>query len=118
MLPAYGATTTDGTPVIGAKVTDAETELTKNNVALFLDGAKVERAKWAYNPDNHRVRYVPASDLPSGVHSVRIVARDPQGLVTRETWRFSVATVWGSPTATRATSKKAGGSRPPAFPQA
>ena len=93
MLPADRATTIDGTPVIGAKVTDAETELTKNNVALFLDGAKVERAKWAYNPDNHRVRYVPASDLSSGVHSVRIVARDPQGLVTRETWRFSVATV-------------------------
>jgi Tol biopolymer transport system component len=93
LLPADGATTTDGTPVIGAKVSDAETELTKNNVALFLDGARVERAKWAYNPDTHRVRYVPASDLSSGVHKVKIVARDPQGLVTRETWRFSVATV-------------------------
>ena len=92
LRPADGATTTDGTPVIGVKVTDAETEFTKNNVALFLDGAKVERAKWVYNPDNHRVRYVPASDLSSGVHKVKIVARDPQGLVTRETWRFSVAT--------------------------
>ena len=91
MLPAYGATTTDGTPVIGAKVTDAETELTKNNVALFLDGAKVERAKWAYNPDNHGVRYVPASDLSPGDHTVRVVAKDPQGLVTRRSWSFELA---------------------------
>ncbi|MDQ5811711.1 MAG: hypothetical protein M3358_13410 [Actinomycetota bacterium] len=90
--PADGAATTDGTPVIGVKVTDAETEFTKNNVALFLEGAKVERAKWVYNPDNHRVSYVPASDLSSGVHKVKIVARDPQGLVTRETWHLSVAT--------------------------
>jgi hypothetical protein len=93
LLPADGATTTDGTPVIGVKVTDTEAEFTKNNVNLYLDGVKVERAKWVYNPDNHRVRYVPASDLSSGVHKVKIVARDPQGLVTRETWRFSVATV-------------------------
>ena len=93
LLPGKDSTTADGTPVIGAKVTDAETELTRNNLALFLDGARVERAKWVYNPDNHRVRYVPASDLSSGVHKVKILARDSQGLVTRETWHFSVASV-------------------------
>jgi Tol biopolymer transport system component len=93
LLPREGSRTTDLTPVIGVKATDVETDLVKKNVSLLLDGIKIPRADLDYFSARGRLRYVPASDLSSGVHSVRIVARDPQGLVTRETWRFSVATL-------------------------
>jgi Tol biopolymer transport system component len=91
LLPADRAITTDATPVIGAKVTDAETALTKRNVAIRLDDATVDRARLVYNPDTLRVRYIPGTDLSTGSHTVRVVARDPQGLVARKSWSFSVA---------------------------
>ena len=91
LLPAEGSTTTDGTPRIGARVTDAEAELTRNNVSLFLDGTRVERAKLVYVSDTDRVRYIPRTDLSLGKHTVRVVARDPQGSIARKSWNFSVA---------------------------
>jgi hypothetical protein len=91
LLPSDGATTTDRTPAIRAKVMDSETEFTKRNVAISLDGAKVDRASLIYSPDTHRVRYTPGTDLSAGNHTVRVVARDPQGSTARESWSFSVA---------------------------
>lgn len=90
LLPADGTTTNDRTPAIAAKVTDVETELTKRNVALLLDGAKVDRTRLVYNSDTKRVRYIPRTDLSAGEHTIRVVARDPQGSVARKSWDFSV----------------------------
>jgi Tol biopolymer transport system component len=91
LLPARDSTTTDRTPVIGARVTDAETNLAKANVTLFLDGVKITPTKFTYNRDTDRLRYTPAAALPLGKHSVQVVARDPQGLVTRKLWNFRIA---------------------------
>ena len=91
LRPADGSTTADRTPVVAARVTDAETNLLKRNVSLFLDGNRIARANFDYNRDTNRLRYVPGSDLAAGGHRVKVVASDPQGLVTRKTWGFSIA---------------------------
>ena len=93
LRPADASTTADSTPAIGVKVTDAETDLSKRNVSLFLDGTKVPRADFGYYRDTDRLRYVPVSKLSSGGHTVKVVARDPEGLRTVKIWSFSVATV-------------------------
>jgi Tol biopolymer transport system component len=90
LLPARDATTTDRTPTIGAKVADAETNLSKAHIALFLDGTRIASAAYTYNRDTDRLRYTPTTTLPLGRHSVRVVARDPQGLVARKIWSFRI----------------------------
>jgi NAD(P)-dependent dehydrogenase (short-subunit alcohol dehydrogenase family) len=34
---------------------------------------------------------VPGTDLSSAEHTVKVVARDPEGLITRKSWSFSIA---------------------------
>jgi len=91
LRPAKDSTTTDRTPLIGAKVTDAQTNLAKSNITLFLDGAKIARTEFAYNRDTDRLKYTPETNLSLGEHTVKVVARDPEGLVTRKLWSFSIA---------------------------
>lgn len=88
--PANGSTTTDRTPLIGAKVTDAQTNLAKSNITLFLDGTKIARAEFSYNRDTDRLKYTPETNLSLGEHTVKVVARDPEGLVKTRSWSFSV----------------------------
>jgi Tol biopolymer transport system component len=90
LRPAKGSTTTDRTPLIGAKVTDAQTNLTKSNLNLFLDGIRIARTEFAYNRDTDRLTYTPETNLSLGKHTVKVVARDPEGLVKRRSWSFSV----------------------------
>ena len=90
LRPAKGSTTTDRTPLIGAKVTDAQTNLTKSNLNLVLDGIRIARTEFAYNRDTDRLTYTPETNLSLGEHTVKVVARDPEGLVKRRSWSFSV----------------------------
>jgi hypothetical protein len=91
LRPAKDSTTTDRTPLIGAKVTDAQTDLAKSNITLFLDGTKIARTEFSYNRDTDRLKYTPETNLSLGEHTVKVVARDPEGLVTRKLWTFSIA---------------------------
>jgi dipeptidyl aminopeptidase/acylaminoacyl peptidase len=88
--PAMDSTTTDRTPLIGAKVTDAETNLSKSHITLFLDGIRIARTKFAYNRDTDRLNYTPQIALSFGKHTVKVVARDPEGLVKRKVWSFRI----------------------------
>ena len=89
--PAKGSTITDRTPLIGANVTDAPTNLTKSDLTLSLDDARIARTQFSYNRDTDQLRYTPGTDLSLAEHTVRVVARDPEGLITRKSWSFSIA---------------------------
>jgi dipeptidyl aminopeptidase/acylaminoacyl peptidase len=91
LRPPRDSTVTDRTPMIGATVSDAETNLAKSAITLFLDGTRVARTAFAYSRDTDRLRYTPSTPLFLGRHTVTVVARDPVGLVKRTVWSFRIA---------------------------
>lgn len=74
-------------PLIGATVTDRQTNLAKGNMALFVDGRRI--TAFTYNRTTDRLSYQPPL-LAFGRHSVRVVATDPQGLSRTAVWNFRV----------------------------
>lgn len=87
MRPAPGSKTRDRTPTLAAAVSDAQTDLTKSNVTLYLDGRKIDT--FSYNTGTDRLTRA-SSRLSYGSHKVRITARDAQGLDATRTWGFRV----------------------------
>ena len=87
MRPNPGSRTRDRTPLISATVGDAQTNLAKSNVTLYLDGRKIDT--FSYDTGNDRLTRTP-SKLSYGSHKVRITARDAQGLAATRTWGFRV----------------------------
>jgi subtilisin family serine protease len=75
----------DRTPLIGATVSDAETNLTKGNMKLFVDGNTKD---FSYDRSTDRLSRQ-SGKLSFGQHTVRIVANDGQ-LRTPKTWNFKV----------------------------
>ena len=69
-----GGRTRDRAPAIGAVVTDAQDELVRDDIQLFVDEAEV--AQFAYDGGEDRLAYTPPR-LGYGGHSLKIVATDP-----------------------------------------
>lgn len=86
--PVPGSRTRDRTPTVSATVRDAQTNLAKSNVLLYVDGRR--KTTFSYNTATDRLSYA-SPRLSYARHTVRIVARDPQGLVGSRIWRFNVA---------------------------
>ena len=80
-------TTRDRTPLIRARVTDTETNLTKSNIRLFVDNKS--KGKFAYNSKKDELRYA-SPKLKAGKHKVKIVAQDAQGLKTTKSYTIRV----------------------------
>ena len=77
----------DRTPRIGATVSDAESELSAQNMKLFVDN----RARaFDYDPDTDRLSAV-SRRLSYGVHTVKVVATDASGKEATDVSRFRVA---------------------------
>ena len=77
----------DRTPRIGATVSDAESELSAQNMKLFVDN----RARaFDYDPDTDRLSAV-SKRLSYGVHTVKVVATDASGKEATDVSRFRVA---------------------------
>ncbi len=92
--PTPSRCTSDRTPVVGAKVTDEETDLRAGDITLYLD----DKAKdFSYDRDRDRVRFVPKAKLSLGMHRVRVRAEDAQGAVSGVRWRFFVGRPDGNP---------------------
>ena len=86
MKPASGKTVKDPAPLIGATVSDEETELQKANVTLYVDG----RAKtFSYSAATDRLTHK-SPKLRPGRHAVKVVASDGAGETTTEVWGFRV----------------------------
>lgn len=87
LRPAPGSVVKDRTPLISAVVRDKESNLQKANIKLYVDG----RTKaFSYSASTDRLSYQSAA-LSPGPHTVKVVARDPQGLASTRSWTFRVA---------------------------
>lgn len=85
--PAPGSRVRDATPLISAVVNDDETDLQKTDVKLYVDG----RAKiFSYSASTDGLTHK-STKLKPGSHTVKIVARDAQGLTATRSWSFKVA---------------------------
>ncbi len=88
--PSPGSTTTDRTPPIVARVSDLQSNLSKSDLTLRIDGQVVGRRHYSYEQSTDRLRYVPSANLSLGTHEVRVVAVDGGGLATRQSWSFKI----------------------------
>jgi hypothetical protein len=88
LRPTAGSQITDRTPAIGATVRDAETELAKSNISLFVDGQR--KTAFTYNQDTDKLRYIPSSNLSLGQHTVKVTAQDASSLTTTKSWGVKV----------------------------
>ncbi|QIN80459.1 hypothetical protein GBA65_20245 [Rubrobacter marinus] len=88
MRPTPGSRTFDRTPVVRATVRDAQTNLAKGNIRLFVDGRAVKT--FSYDRATDRLSYT-SGRLSYATHRVRMVATDARGAATSKTWAFRVA---------------------------
>ncbi|MDQ3302139.1 MAG: S8 family serine peptidase [Actinomycetota bacterium] len=86
LKPQPGNKIKDRRPTVSATVRDAQTDLTKSNIRLYLDG---RRKTFSYDGSRDRMTHK-TGKLSFGRHSVRVVARDAQGLVRSKVWAFKV----------------------------
>ena len=87
LKPTPGSTTRDRTPTVGAKVTDAETDLAKSNIKLHVDGT---RRDFSYDRSTDRLSFTPGTNLSFGGHTVKIVATDASAMTSTKSWSFKV----------------------------
>lgn len=84
--PAPNSKVRDTTPRISAVVTDAESPLRPADVKLYVDG----RAKaFSYDASSGALTHG-SGKLRPGTHTVKVTARDPQGLAATTSWKFQV----------------------------
>ncbi len=75
---------------MAATVEDPETDLDRRNVSLFVDGKRIKTAAFAYDATTDRLTYQPPTRLPSGEHTVKVVAADERGFAKTARWRFEI----------------------------
>ena len=76
------------TPNIRATVRDRNSELSKANIKLYVDGRRIGR--FSYNRRTDRLSRTTTRRLSRGLHRVRIVAVDKSGNRAARGWRFRV----------------------------
>lgn len=86
LTPAPGSQIRASSPTVRARITDAQTDLAKSDIRLFVDG---EQKNFAYDRGTD-VLSSAQRNLGGGRHLVRIVARDESGLTKTRTWNFRV----------------------------
>lgn len=87
LSPEPGSKIRDRTPTIRATIHDAQTDLAKKNIRLWVDGKRVEG--FTYDRTRNRLSYT-AKKLSHGRHTVLIVACDGKGLSASKFWGFRV----------------------------
>ncbi len=87
LRPAPRAKIRDRTPTVRATVSDVETNFSKRNVKLFVDGRRI--GNFRYNRTRDRLKYT-SPRKRAGWHRVKIVATDSKGLVKKRSWRFKI----------------------------
>ncbi|MGB3681952.1 MAG: malectin domain-containing carbohydrate-binding protein [Rubrobacteraceae bacterium] len=87
--PRHRSTTRDRTPTIRATVRDDMTNLSKNNIKLYVAGSRISSTKYTYRRNTDRLIYRSAR-LSKGRKNVKIVATDAAGNVERKAWYFKI----------------------------
>jgi VCBS repeat-containing protein len=85
--PAPGSLVRGPVPTIKATIHDDETNLSKENIKLWVDGKRVEA--FSYDRATDRLSYKKAN-LDNGRHRVLIVAKDGKGLSASRLWGFVI----------------------------
>ena len=85
--PVPGSKTKDRTPLIAATVRDAQTDLKKPDVRLFIDGRRI--GVFSYNSKTDRLTRT-ASRLSYSYHRAKVIATDAQGRSATRVWGFRV----------------------------
>ncbi len=86
--PTLGSSIRDRTPTISATVRDAETDLTRSNIELYIDGQHI--TSYYYDQSTNRLN-LKSMRLSLGEHTVKIVATDAVGLSETREWSFRIA---------------------------
>lgn len=89
LSPRAGSATRDRTPTIQASVRDTQTDLSKGDLRLYLDGRGV--GSFSYDRGRDVLRYVPRRPLSYGSHAVKVTATDSVGNTAAAKWAFKVA---------------------------
>lgn len=84
--PAPGARIRDRTPTIRAVVRDRWSDLSKDNIRLYVDGRKI--TTFRYNRATDRLKFTSRRGL--GRHRVKIVARDSVDHTAYKSWSFRI----------------------------
>jgi hypothetical protein len=87
LKPAPGSKIHNSSPLIAAKVSDAETDLAQSNIKLFVDGKPV--TNFSYDAATDRLSYR-SGKLTYGGHTVKVEATDASALKGENTWTFKV----------------------------
>lgn len=87
--PVPGSSTKVRTPVIGATIRDAQSNLVESNIKLFVDGRAISPTRFSYSSATDKLAYT-SSRIDFGRHAVTVVATDLQGLNAGRTWGFRV----------------------------
>lgn len=87
LKPAPDSLIRDRTPLISAVVRDADSELTRDNITLKVDG--VSKPFFSYDQATDKLTYQ-SGRLSYGKHNVTVEVRDAQGLEADQTWSFKV----------------------------
>lgn len=87
MTPRQNSNTRNRRPTITATVHDSQTDLTKRNITMSVDGRRVRT--FTYTGATNKLKYAPRNSLSKGKHTVKIAAND--GSVNKSrTWSFRV----------------------------
>ena len=86
LKPAPDSEIRDRTPLITATVRDAQTNLAKTNIKLFVDGES--KTTFSYDCSTDKLSYA-SGQLSFGRHTVKIVATDGV-LSATKSWSFKV----------------------------
>ena len=92
VVPRPDSSIRDRTPTIRATVSDAETDLTKDDISLYLDGVWVARTAFAYDRATDTLTYTPGKRLALGWHTVKIRAVDAKNVPGTKSWSFRIVT--------------------------
>ena len=89
MRPVQGSTIRDRTPAIRATVGDNLTNLVEADLQLYVNGARISAAKYAYNASTDLLSYN-SPKLSTGRKTVKVVANDAAGNVGSRSWSFTI----------------------------
>jgi hypothetical protein len=88
-FPSPLNSTKDRTPTIAATVKDFQTDLTKANITLSVDGvSKMSTA--SYDTITDRLSYAPTTNMTLGSHKVQITAKDANGNSVSRVWWVNI----------------------------
>jgi thermitase len=78
----------DRTPILKMRVYDRETELTGDDIRVYIDGKRIDG--FSYNSKQGQLVFEFRNKLSYGAHRVQVIAEDEKELTNESGWKFRV----------------------------